>query len=156
MQPLVTPVLQAGVLPDRAVTELSRVLPIWTAELENDGKHLQERLPGSAEQTATGIREMHESHVEASGNPPTLRRILARHGGGAGRGAEGTGGRGRHPTAPPGGYRSTQPPSRPGSCWAALSLSPEEEMGVEDLLDRQTMDREHQRRRGDGADPRGC
>ena len=33
--------LQAGVRPDRAATELSRVLAIWTAELKDDGEQLQ-------------------------------------------------------------------------------------------------------------------
>ena len=32
--------LQAGVPPNRAATELSRVLAIWTAELEDDGEEL--------------------------------------------------------------------------------------------------------------------
>ena len=40
LAPLVK-LLQAGVPPDRAATELSRVLAIWTAELEDNGEHLQ-------------------------------------------------------------------------------------------------------------------
>ena len=70
--------LQAGVPPNRAATELSRVLAIWTAEL--DGEQLQERLSGLAEQMTTGIEEMHEGIAEASDKgKPTLRRILATH-----------------------------------------------------------------------------
>ena len=72
--------LQAGVPPDRASAELSRVLAIWTAELEDDGEQLQERLSGLAEQMATGIEEMHEGIAGASDKgKPTLRRILATH-----------------------------------------------------------------------------
>ena len=72
--------LQAGVPPDRAATELSRVLAIWTAELEGDGEQLQERLSGLAEQMTNGIEEMHEGIAEASDKgKPTLRRILATH-----------------------------------------------------------------------------
>ena len=72
--------LQAGVPPDRAATELSRVLAIWTAELKDDGEQLQERLSGLAEQMTTGIEEMHEGIAEASDKgKPTLRRILATH-----------------------------------------------------------------------------
>ena len=72
--------LQAGVPPDRATTELSRVLTIWTAELENDGEQLQERLSGLAEQMTTGIEELHEGIAEASDKgKPTLRRILMTH-----------------------------------------------------------------------------
>ena len=72
--------LQAGVPPQRAASELSRVLAIWTAELENDDEELQERLSGLAEQMATGIEEMHEGISEASDKgKPTLRRILATH-----------------------------------------------------------------------------
>ena len=70
--------LQAGVPPNRAATELSRVLAIWTAEL--DGEQLQERLSGLAEQMTSGIEEMHEGIAEASDKgKPTLRRILATH-----------------------------------------------------------------------------
>ncbi len=72
--------LQAGVPPERAGNELSRVLAIWTAELEGDGEELQERLSGLAEQMAAGIEEMHEGIAEASDKgKPTLRRILATH-----------------------------------------------------------------------------
>ena len=72
--------LQAGVPPDRAASELSRVLAIWTAELEGDGEQLQERLSGLAEQMTNGIEEMHEGIAEASDKgKPTLRRILATH-----------------------------------------------------------------------------
>jgi hypothetical protein len=72
--------LQAGVPPDCAATELSRVLAIWTAELGDDGEQLQERLSGLAEQMTTGIEEMHEGIAEASDKgKPTLRRILATH-----------------------------------------------------------------------------
>src|SRR3712207_6971095 len=58
--------LQAGVPPARAATELSRILVIWTAELKDDSEQLQERLSGLAEQMATGIEEMHEGIAEAS------------------------------------------------------------------------------------------
>jgi len=72
--------LQAGVPPDRAATELSRVLAIWTTELEGDGEELQERLSGLAEQMTVGIEEMHEGIAQASDKgKPTLRRILATH-----------------------------------------------------------------------------
>ena len=72
--------LQAGVPPGRAATELSRVLAIWTADLTNDGEQLQERLADLAEQMTTGIEEMHEGIAEASDKgKPTLRRILATH-----------------------------------------------------------------------------
>jgi hypothetical protein len=72
--------LQAGVPPDRAAAELSRVLAIWTAELKDDKEQLQERLSGLAEQMAVGIEEMHEGIAEASDKgKPTLRRILATH-----------------------------------------------------------------------------
>ena len=72
--------LQAGVPPARAVTELSRILAIWTAELKDDGEQLQERLSGLAEQMTTGIEEMNEGIAEASDKgKPTLRRILATH-----------------------------------------------------------------------------
>ncbi len=72
--------LQAGVPPSRATTEISRVLAIWTAELEDDSEQLQERLSGLAEQMASGIEEMHEGIAEASDKgKPTLRRILATH-----------------------------------------------------------------------------
>jgi len=72
--------LQAGVPPHRAAAELSRVLALWTAELENDGEQLQERLSGLAEQMTTGIEDMHEGISEASDKgKPTLRRILATH-----------------------------------------------------------------------------
>jgi hypothetical protein len=55
--------LQAGVSPGRAATELSRVLALWTAE-----------------QMASGIEEMHEGIAAASDKgKPTLRRILATH-----------------------------------------------------------------------------
>jgi len=72
--------LQAGVPPERAATELSRVLAIWSADLKDDGEQLQERLAGLAEQMMTGIEEMHEGISEASDKgKPTLRRILATH-----------------------------------------------------------------------------
>ena len=72
--------LQAGVPPDRAATELSRVLAIWTDELEDDGEQLQERLAALAEQMTTGIEEMREVIAQASDKgKPTLRRILATH-----------------------------------------------------------------------------
>ncbi len=72
--------LQAGVPPDRATTELSRVLAIWASELEDDGEQLQERLSGLAEQMMTGIEELHEGIAEASDKgKPTLRRILVTH-----------------------------------------------------------------------------
>ncbi len=72
--------LQAGVPPDRAATELSRILAIWTAELKDDGEQLQERLSGLAEQMTTGIEEMHEGIAAASDKgKPTLRRIMATH-----------------------------------------------------------------------------
>ena len=72
--------LQAGVPPSRAATELTRVLAIWKAELEDDGEQFQERLSGLAEQMTTGIEEMHEGIAEASDKgKPTLRRILATH-----------------------------------------------------------------------------
>ena len=72
--------LQAGVPPNRAAAELSRVLAMWTAELEDDGEQLQERLAGLAEQMTVGIEEMHEGISEASDKgKPTLRRILATH-----------------------------------------------------------------------------
>lgn len=72
--------LQAGVVPNRAATELSRVLAIWKDELADDDEQLQERLSGLAEQMATGIEEMHEGIREASDKgKPTLRRILATH-----------------------------------------------------------------------------
>ena len=79
LAPLVK-LLQAGVPPERAGNELSRVLAIWTAELENDGGEPRERLSGSAGQMAAGIKEMHEGIAEASDQgKPTLRRILATH-----------------------------------------------------------------------------
>ena len=79
LAPLVK-LLQAGVPPNRAAAELSRVLAIWTAELEDDGEQLQERLSGLAEQMTMGIEEMHEGIAEASDKgKPTLRRILATH-----------------------------------------------------------------------------
>ncbi len=72
--------LQAGVSPDRAATELSRVLASWAADLEDDDEQLQERLSGLAEQMATGIEDMHEGIAAASDKgKPTLRRILATH-----------------------------------------------------------------------------
>jgi hypothetical protein len=72
--------LQAGVSPDRAATELSRVLALWTADLKEDGEQLQERLSGLAEQMTTGIEDMHEGIAAASDKgKPTLRRILATH-----------------------------------------------------------------------------
>ena len=72
--------LQAGVPPNRAAGELSRVLALWTAELKDDGEQFQERLSGLAEQMTTGIEEMHEGIAEASDKgKPTLRRILATH-----------------------------------------------------------------------------
>ena len=58
--------LQAGVPPERARTEVSRVLAIWAAELKDDGEQLQERLSGLAEQMGAGIEEMHEGISEAS------------------------------------------------------------------------------------------
>jgi cell division protein ZapA (FtsZ GTPase activity inhibitor) len=58
--------LQAGVPPDRAAAELSRILAIWTIELKDDDEQLQERLAGLAEQMAMGIEEMHEGIAEAS------------------------------------------------------------------------------------------
>src|ERR1700710_1335860 len=70
--------LQAGVPPNRAATELSRVLAIWPAEPKEEGEQLQERLSGLAEQITTGIEEMHEGIAQASDKgKPTLRRILA-------------------------------------------------------------------------------
>ena len=72
--------LQAGVTHDRATTELSRVVAIWTADLGGDDEQLQDRLSGLAEQMTTGIEEMHEGIAEASDKgKPTLRRILATH-----------------------------------------------------------------------------
>ncbi|PWC26490.1 hypothetical protein [Teichococcus aestuarii] len=72
--------LQAGVSPERAAAELSRVLAIWTAELKDDDEQLQERLSGLAEQMTMGIEDMHEGIAEASDKgKPTLRRILATH-----------------------------------------------------------------------------
>lgn len=72
--------LQAGVPPQRAVTELSRVLAIWAAELKDDNEQLQERLSGLGEQMETGIEELHEGIAEASDKgKPTLRRILMTH-----------------------------------------------------------------------------
>jgi hypothetical protein len=72
--------LQAGVPPERAAAELSRVLAIWTAELKDDDEQLQERLSGLAEQMTMGIEEMHEGTAEASDKgKPTLRRILVAH-----------------------------------------------------------------------------
>ena len=72
--------LQAGVPPDRAGAELSRVLAIWKADLKDDGEQLEERLSGLAEQMTTGIEEMHEGIHEASDKgKPTLRRILVTH-----------------------------------------------------------------------------
>ena len=77
--PLIT-LLQAGVPPNRAAAELSRVLAIWTDELKDDGEQLQERLSGLAEQMMVGIEDMHEGIAEASDKgKPTLRRILATH-----------------------------------------------------------------------------
>lgn len=72
--------LQAGVSPDRAATELSRVVAIWTAELKDDREQLEERLSGLAEQMMAGIEDMHEGIAGASDKgKPTLRRILATH-----------------------------------------------------------------------------
>ncbi len=72
--------LQAGVSPHRAATELARVLAIWSADLKDDGEQLQERLSDLAEQMASGIEDMHEGIAEASDKgKPTLRRILATH-----------------------------------------------------------------------------
>ena len=72
--------LQAGAPPNRAAGELSRVLALWTAELNDDGEQFQERLSGLAEQMTTGIEEMHEGIAEASDKGKlTLRRILATH-----------------------------------------------------------------------------
>jgi CHASE3 domain sensor protein len=71
--------LQAGVPPERAAAELSRVLAIWATELKDD-EQLQQRLSGLAEQMTMGIEEMHEGIAEASDKgKPTLRRILATH-----------------------------------------------------------------------------
>jgi hypothetical protein len=79
LAPLVK-LLQAGVAPERAANELSRVLGLWKTELGDDDEQLQERLSGLAEQMATGIEEMHEGIAEASDKgKPTLRRILATH-----------------------------------------------------------------------------
>ena len=79
LAPLVK-LLQAGVPPDRAAAELSRVLKVWTVELKDDGEQLQERLSGLAEQMTSGIEEMHEGIAEASDKgKPTLRRILMTH-----------------------------------------------------------------------------
>ena len=50
----------------RPTAEFSRVLAVWTAELEDDGEQLKERLSGLAEQLTTGIKEMHEGTAEAS------------------------------------------------------------------------------------------
>lgn len=72
--------LQAGVPPARAASELSRVLAIWATELKDDNEQYQERLAGLAEQMTSGIEEMHEGISEASDKgKPTLRRILATH-----------------------------------------------------------------------------
>ena len=72
--------LQAGVSSDRAATELSRVLAIWTVELKDDDEQLQDRLSGLAEQITMGIEEMHEGIAAATDKgKPTLRRILATH-----------------------------------------------------------------------------
>ncbi len=72
--------MQAGVSPNRAATELSRVLAIWTAELHGDDEQLQDRLSGLAEQMTAGIEDMHEGIAAASDKgKPTLRRILATH-----------------------------------------------------------------------------
>ena len=79
LAPLVK-LLQAGVPPARAASELTRVLALWTAELGDDGEQMQERLSGLAEQMTVGIEEMHEGISEASDKgKPTLRRILATH-----------------------------------------------------------------------------
>ena len=79
LSPLIK-LLQTGVPPARAATEFSRVLAIWSAELQDDNEQLQERLSGLAEQMTTGIEEMHEGIAEASDKgKPTLRRILATH-----------------------------------------------------------------------------
>jgi hypothetical protein len=72
--------LQAGVPPERAAAELSRVLAVWKADLKDDDEQFQERLSGLAEQMTLGIEEMHEGIAEASDKgKPTLRRILATH-----------------------------------------------------------------------------
>ncbi len=72
--------LQAGAAPNRAATELARVLAIWAADLKDDGEQFEERVSGLAEQMATGIDEMHEGIAAASDKgKPTLRRILATH-----------------------------------------------------------------------------
>ncbi|ONG51105.1 hypothetical protein BKE38_16870 [Pseudoroseomonas deserti] len=72
--------MQAGVPPNRAATELTRVLALWKAELKEDGEQFQDRLAGLAEQMLAGIEEMHEGIAEASDKgKPTLRRILATH-----------------------------------------------------------------------------
>ena len=79
LAPLVK-LLQAGVQPERAAAELSRVLAFWTAQLKDDNEQLQERLSGLAEQMTAGIEEMHVGISEASDKgKPTLRRILATH-----------------------------------------------------------------------------
>jgi hypothetical protein len=72
--------LQAGVPPERAAAELSRVLAVWKADLKDDDEQFQERLSGLAEQMTLGIEEMHEGIAEASDKgKPTFRRILATH-----------------------------------------------------------------------------
>ena len=72
--------LQAGVSPERAGSELSRVVAMWRAELDGDGEQLEERLSELAEQMAAGVEEMHQGISEASDKgKPTLRRILATH-----------------------------------------------------------------------------
>ena len=77
---LLIKLLQAGVAPQRAATEVTRVLANWTAELADDGEQLEERLSALAEQMTAGIEEMHEGIAEASDKgKPTLRRILATH-----------------------------------------------------------------------------
>lgn len=72
--------LQAGVSPSRAATEICRVLALWATELKDDGEQLVERLSGLDEQLTTGIEDMHEGIAAASDKgKPTLRRILATH-----------------------------------------------------------------------------
>ena len=72
--------LQAGVAPNRAAKEISRVLAIWTDELDDDDEQLNERLSGMVEQMTMAIQDMHEGIAAASDKgKPTLRRILATH-----------------------------------------------------------------------------
>ena len=72
--------LQAGAAPNRAAKEISRVLAIWTDELDDDDEQLNERLSGMVEQMTMAIEDMHEGIAAASDKgKPTLRRILATH-----------------------------------------------------------------------------